>query len=740
MKKQQGSALGILMVLTLLFIAGELALLFIHLSLGGLDAIASSTLAHQLFTPFILIPFAQFLGAQLLIYIVFVYFLWYLTTALAEWLTLSAVTTRYLAIALWCISLTAILSANVYYVSHSFFSILIQHDFLKDALTRTQWLLIFLCATSLCLLATMIALMQMLRGLGGGLHWLRHSIALIFIATIVFITTSKHFLSHPAAVSTATAQQPNIIIIGFDALRPDYLDASLPHFKQFLQSATVFTEAYAALARTLPSWSSTLTAQYPLHHHAREDCIDIKSIALDETLPKRLQQAGYETVFAADDNRFSYINKEFGFDRIIGDRGDVNDYILNAFNDFPLSNLLVPTPIGKILFPYNYANHAAAFTHDPNNFLDLLNGFFRQRSTKPLFMVVHFNVTAFPFYRFNDQQAYNNGTVTLYKASIKAADSVLGTFLHTLQQDGFLDHAIVVLVSDHGITMALPGERVTKEALYQGDKSRIRLQRTRYAATNKNLDMNVVTQNATGTTINVQADNVPAIMNPHNYGIDTSFGYGGDLLSPKQNQTLFAFRVYGANTLKPHLVTDRVLLLDLAPTLLDWLHLPPLQHADGISLAAYLTDPAAHAANERLLFLESGYSLPEIQQDGILIDKVIARSINLFQIDSKTGLVSMLPDAEKLSIANKQRGVLQGDWLLVYYPASAKYKMVMSANRQIHYEPYIALPYAVLVNLKTLQWTVDLTGPFAATAPLSALTQALNQFYGDEMQYYKTML
>jgi hypothetical protein len=57
--------------------------------------------------------------------------------------------------------------------------------------------------------------------------------------------------------------------------------------------------------------------------------------------------------------------------------------LLGLINDFPLSNLLITTPLGRFIFPCNYANHLMAFSYDPENFLHLLKAQLHERSGKP---------------------------------------------------------------------------------------------------------------------------------------------------------------------------------------------------------------------------------------------------------------------------------------------------------------------------------------------------------------------
>src|SRR5204863_1260045 len=129
-----------------------------------------------------------------------------------------------------------------------------------------------------------------------------------------------------------------------------------PHMDEFLNQATVFSESLTPLARTFPSWVSILTGAYPKNSNVRYNLSDQITFDLKQTLPSILRDHGYKTIYAIDETRFSNINESYGFDQIVAPPTGFNDFLIGTINDFPLSNLLVNTILGKYLFPYSYAN------------------------------------------------------------------------------------------------------------------------------------------------------------------------------------------------------------------------------------------------------------------------------------------------------------------------------------------------------------------------------------------------
>jgi len=756
---KQGSVLGLLVTLTLLFVFAQLMFVGAFFHAGNLDGIILGALKEKLHYPHDLTPaLLRFFAAQVFLQVLYIYLLWFMVISIAEWLAPTWLSPRGLALGLWLTSLIAIVAANAFYLPHSFFGSLFRQS-LFGALTEGQLKLILILTSAILALGAGLSLIHLglsfLRRRPSARHYFALSLSLLAIVIFTFHSCESTSLS-PS--SPATESRPNIFIIGFDAIRPDYLhffnehrQNATPHFEDFLKSSVVFSDTYTPLAKTFPSWASILTGSYPLENHAREDMLSTAFLKFEETLPGRLKKEGYETIYASDDSRFSHVNNAlFGFDRWIGPPGNATDYVLSLINDFPLSNLVVTTMLGKTLFPYSYGSHAAVFAYNPDNFLALIKSVLNQNRNKPLFLAAHFNLTGVPFSWFNDHQLNSDPSFVRYKKVLSRSDQQFGDFLSFLKQKGLLEHAIFVLFSDHGITLQMPGDRIVKESLYQGNKQDInKLQRNQYNAViafTKDVSLENEEQKVIygGDILKLKVEDRSQALNklfskfnPALYGIDTSFGYGNDVLSLKQYHPILAIRTYGLKPNNPHLVSGRCLLLDLAPTVLDILHLQPLTKTSGISLLPFLTNSQRKLSEQRPIFLENSCTFKEIEHDGMDLAQVMAESAKFFEVNPKDEVISFTPAAQKVILETKQRAILLGDWFLAYYPVSKHYRMVQdpeSGMRKL--VPYTMPPYPVLVNLKTGQWTTDLSNHFSASAPLKALKEKLDQFYGSEMDYY----
>ncbi len=703
-----------LLILTIISIFTQIIFLYLNsLTNEIIDTFISSSITTEVLqSKIFLTGLVAFLAAQLLVYGVFLWLVWYVAVSIAELIDLREGWAYAVGILLWLVSVVTIVTANCYFSPNSFFAGLIQNYFLP--LSDITLKIIYSSGAVILTCAVALAVIQLCRQTLQKKNLLRHGSILMLIAAVLCLQVWEKFSTRPITQSTATAARPNVIIIGIDALRPDFVGfyqtqktARTPAIDNFLSSAIEFSNATTPLARTFPSWSSILTSSYPLHNRVRGNNTNLSYINVADTIPKEFKKAGYATVYGTDDTRFNNTTEIFGFDHIISPTMGLIDLVFGSINDFPLTNLIIPTAVGKLLFPYNYANHGTAITYAPNNFLNLIQHRLHQRDTsKPLFIAVHFTMSHWPFYWFNDQQPGHGHTPQRYQASIAGADAQVSAFLKILKQNKLLDHAIVILLSDHGLSLGYPAERVINAAHYTGDKNNIK----KIPVYHYNKDVGV-----------------------DDYNVDTSYGYGGDVLSLKQYHTLLAFKGYGVAIGKPHSVSDRVSLMDIGPTLLSLLKLNPLAQTDGISLTPYLFQQTPTTTSQtRPFFLETTFSINAFEKEDISVSDVLQATTQLYELNFKSGLISIKLADEKFMNHAKQFGLVEGDWFLVKYPSFRRNRLVFKDNVPIA-DNFVQPPYYILINLKTGMWTTELDTPFALHSPVLSLLHDLRAFYGDEL-------
>lgn len=482
--------------------------------------------------------------------------------------------------------------------------------------------------------------------------------------------------------------RPNVFIIGIDDLVPKhihyfgYSKNLTPNLDEFLQSSTVFSDSVTPMARTFVAWSSILTGQYPINHGVRENFQNPWVLSWNKSLPSILQQQGYQTFFAMDDISFVNINTAFGFDKLVITGTNAANLVLATINDFPLSNLIVNTWLGKLLFPANYANRLDAESYDPDKFTAELKDVLHKRQNKPIFFAVHFCLTHWPFV-WSDSYPLGTNKIILYDESIRRIDQQFADLMRYLRTMRLLDNAIVIVLSDHGEAFYSAEDRIIKENNYLPDKKQLL---GVYKAIN--------------------------LFTGNKRKVDSTAGHGTDVLSMTQNNNLLAVRCYGSCHNAATNIRDTVSLVDIKPTILSLLGLPTGVN-DGKTLAPYIFGKE-HQEKSRMIFVESGISPTAIKAKSVDFANFILETKDLYTINPKTSELILTDGALKKIIVSKQRAVYFQDWILALYPDT----------------PHM-LP--ILVNRTTGKWVTDLTSSFARQSPAKQMLLALQQMYGKEI-------
>ena len=689
-----------LAILTLFFVFLEISF-FLQCNQAYLSDF--SFVADKIHIPYAIIPgILHFAFAQLLLHVAFCSLIWLVAVFAIKMLKITGEQRLRFAVGVWLVGILTVLTANQYFFPNSKMTELTQMVLTTPGLTRVVlWLLLSACAV-IFILALMGAVLSfcvkrrdsedpkmLFFSWVPRLHTGRRMVSFIVALAIVFFMSFSALKSihakHTAPI-ILDKNKPNIILIGIDSLRPDFIGyfggkTQTPFFNTFLNKATVFGEAVTPLARTFPSWTGILTGRYPKEMNVRSNLAQQNNLSLEDTLPAILRRHGYQTIFATDETRFSNIDKHFGFDQVLTPPMGLNDFLLGTFNDFPLSNLIVNTKVGQWLFPYSFGNRPVYFTYHPNSFLELLHPAI-MNANHPLFMAVHFCLPHNP-YLWAGLRGSDFDPRTRYAESITAVDEQIKQLFFMLSKAHILDNAIVVLLSDHGEALELPGDRVTEERFFIGHQNGKKLPRF-YPPS---LDDEAVNQSA---------------------------GHGTDVLGLPQYHTLLAFKAYGiAKPFVNQKIMGTVSMLDIKPTILQLLHIKG-EGVSGLSLVKKLTSNHHHQT-ERHIFLESDFSPAAIRTVYPDTRKVVLEGIELFEVDSTNARLTVKEKMAKMIVHSKQYADIYGDWMLALYPQNGQSQM------------------PILVNLKTGYWTNDLNNSFAKKSPANTMFSALRHFYGNEI-------
>ena len=418
---------------------------------------------------------------------------------------------------------------------------------------------------------------------------------------------------------------PNVIVIGLDSLRDDYVGSPAhdltPMLDAHIEQATRFTDTTTPLARTFPAWISILTGRHPHTTGAYVNLIPRELVREGETLPAILRRHGYRTVFAMDESRFANIDESFGFDEVIAPPMGASDFLLEFFSDAPVSNLIVNTHLGRLLYPYTHANRAAARTYDPDSFVERVAD--ELELDEPTFLAIHLTLVHWP-YHWADSPTVDTGSVETdvlpqYEQTVARLDRQFGLLLGELERRGALDNAIVVTLSDHGESLGEPSP----------------------------LD--------------------------HANAEAAVYGHGTDVFALPQYQVLLALQSFGETPLDVVAgaeVHDPASLEDIAPTLLAALGIDEGHTFDGRSLLPLLARRGESANRSRIRFIETEFNPPELAAGTMPSTSSLSEVVGNYHVDPATDRVRFRSEFVDDILRNRQYAALAGGRMLASIPAA----------------------------------------------------------------------
>lgn len=470
-----------------------------------------------------------------------------------------------------------------------------------------------------------------------------YAAALVPIGAIV-VALAALWRVPPADVPVKNAG-PNVILLGYDAMRPDrvgFFGAErkiTPHLDRFLEESAVWTNAYTPLARTAPSWTTILTGTFPYTHDIRDPLPDpTRLVPQVPMLPQALAARGWHTTFTTDDSRFSYMVPEHGFQTIEQPPvGPANFAISGTEPRFRAFYGILDNPLGWALVPVVRRNQAFGRSYRPDRFNRQSAQLLADASKHDRFFFashdcsLHAPADRFhPYTLLFDQKDYvgrnrfrylsvgstavsdvekegveeraARQNLNLYDVGLVLADEAFGKLRAQLEAGGLWENSVVVLLSDHG------------EDFWEED------QRYRYVGPNHGF---------------------------HAWG---------------QGQHHVVLGIHWPESLRekyPHGRFDHLAsLADLAPTLAEALDLP--WDGDGRSL---------YDASPRTLYTETGLS------ERIYWAKYLQghrtypfpSSSASYTIDRATNRVHARPEYRDAVIRTKDRFVMDDRWKLVWY-------------------------------------------------------------------------
>ena len=510
------------------------------------------------------------------------------------------------------------------------------------------------------------------------------------VAALALVFVSAFAIGHRASIKGAVQhERPHIIILGIDSLRLDHLErfggtGVAKHLDRFLMEADIVRDTTTPVARTFPSWTAILTGRSPSVTGARFNLALRGAVQANPTLADVLREEGYRTIYSTDEVRFANFDESYGFDQVVTPPIGAADFVLGNYNELPLVTVIANSRLGQWLFPYSYGNRGVATLFQPETYLARLE---REVSFDdgPTLFITHLTASHWPFYVSDTPLAVlekkDPDDRPTYRLGLQTADEMFGGVVAMLERKGALENAIVVILSDHGEALSLPSDAI--------------------------LD----------NTSKVEGLRAPLLV--------TDFGHGQSVLSPVQYQVLLGFRTFGSVAAATFFSSGRDLLggatvEDIAPTLLDLVHLPMDRLSPtGRSFAPLLrSEPGVTRVGsaDRVRFTETDLKVLPSTDGGVDELATAKRNSKFFEVSPETGRMNLRKSFAPLSIAYKERAAFTDDLLLAAIPAGP------DAHQYL------------LLDKKARGGRLLLEPPAPESAAERQLWDAMVAHYGDELQ------
>jgi len=450
---------------------------------------------------------------------------------------------------------------------------------------------------------------------------------------------------------------PNVIIISIDSLRPDHLSwkglknpyprPTTPNMARFLDQCVWFDQAFVPLCRTYPSWVSILTGCWPPTHGVRFD-LPPKDSSLPQvpTFAQTLQGAGYKTAFFLDNTNFAWIQPELGFDTIVQPPHNAVDFYVSSVQPKAiLYYYFVNNRLGYFFDPSLRYNAAYRAIYRPEPMNREIARFFRKMRREPkFFAAIHLCCIHVPFcvsypystwfrpsfpvlnrfgyeplleqillkkkthQEFSQEETWRIFTqeVNLYDALVRSADDNFGAIIASIKKAGLYDNSYIILMADHGEHLPEPGLRYL-------------------------------------------------------YGSST---HGFFLWGDQDTRIPLAIK-FPRGRYAGRCVERLVRSIDLAPTLLDALGLPPLEKAEGVSRLADIR--GGNDDRERWVYAETGISATKVFIRGHLAYQFKSYP-EVHEVDPKTLRIYKKKKYMPNLVTAKDRMIRTERWKIISYP------------------------------------------------------------------------
>ena len=432
----------------------------------------------------------------------------------------------------------------------------------------------------------------------------------------------------------------NIIVLGLDSIRRDVItrprDWGMPRLASLTERGFLNDNVVTPLARTYPAWVTILTGLHPVLSGARVNHAPQQAVRKEASIAWTFRQAGYRTVYATDETRFSHIDHEFGFDQVIGPQMGAIDFILGHIADQPLVNFLVQLPGAEYVLPALVGNRAFAHAYFPERFNGRLVSQLGDAGGRPTFLAIHLCTAHWPFFTagtpLGDTDLSNQAhDLSDYRRSLQLLDAQIGKLEDALREANYLnDDSLLVVLSDHG-------EGLSSDSV------------------------------------------LPMTVKNHGVPIEPEWplgGHGSSLLAPQQWETFVLF--VGSTPdgpILPGQTRELASLEDIAPKLISMAF-----ENEGDTSAGF-----PRLGSRESVMMETGWRPNGFDP----LDPDQAKAVEIAQSSYRMlpkGRLEMRPDIYSDAIARKSLGVTDGNRSLVYLEVKGEEMLVYADKRRASWD------------------------------------------------------
>jgi len=234
-----------------------------------------------------------------------------------------------------------------------------------------------------------------------------------------------------------------VILISVDTLRADrlgvygYKGARTPNLDALAHNGTLFAQADSQIPLTLPSHTSLFTSSYPFETGVQENGERVPSSVV--TLASVLQAHGYKTAAFIGS---CLLNREMGLSRGFD------------FYDSPFS---LQSGAAENPYALRVRRDGALVVRAARQWLDANRG-------ETVFAFIHLFDLHTPY---SAPAAVGHTGSAAYDAELEYVDQVIGRLRLALEQGGWWERSLVILLADHGESLGDHGEASHGYFIYQ---------------------------------------------------------------------------------------------------------------------------------------------------------------------------------------------------------------------------------------------------------------------------------